>query len=554
LAVKVTQFSFLGDAKIIDTPDQENLPKTYKGLYAMHKYWSKKPYNLIANYIKRFSSPGDIVIDSFCGSGVTVIESVRLGRRAIGIDINPIAVLITQMGLSHVDIQALQRDFNTLKKEVKPIIDALYKTKCLRCESPGAIVTHTIWEDGQPKEIWYECSQCGERKGIRGGLTNDLQAAYHPTKPPSWYPTTQLIENSRINAKADMQVSDLFTPRALVGLSLLLERIRQIKGDDARSVLEFCFNASLPQASKMVFVIRRRGKTSGSNNQSRAEVGSWVIGYWVPSEHFEINVWRCFENRFKRVRKGKKEVNAVIPASSVQCFSFEDINQVKEGYWVEQGTATDLPIPDSTIDYALVDPPHGNRMLYLELSLMWNSWLGLRCDWGQEIVVSESKSRQKDIQDYRERLTISLSELWRILKPEKYVSIVFNSLDDDTWLSLLNACLAVGFAIQEIQSLAYSANSVIQDTRKQALKTDLVITCQKQIPRQPREVEFSNGGSELANEISDCLTQCANGAETYEILNYLFVSGVPTGRVYRVSTILSTLETSFNFKKGRWYL
>lgn len=554
MAIKVTQLSFLGDAKTIDTPSREHLPETYKGLYAMHKYWSKKPYNLIANYIKRFSSPGDIVIDSFCGSGVTVVESVRLGRRAIGIDINPMAVLITQMGLSHLDIQALQRDFNVLGKEMKPIIDALYRTECLRCENLNAIVTHTIWEDGQPKEVWYECSQCGERKGIRTGLANDLQAAYHPTKHPSWYPTTQLIENSRINAKADMQVSDLFTPRALVGLSLLLEGIRQIKDDDTRSVLEFCFNASLPQASQMVFVIRRRGKTSGSNGQSRAEVGSWVIGYWVPFEHFEINVWRCFENRFKRVKKGKREVNAVIPASSVQCFSFENINLVKEGYWVKQGTATDLPIPDSTIDYALVDPPHGNRMPYLELSLMWNSWLGLICDWEQEIVVSESRSRQKDIQDYQKRLAVSLGELWRVLKPEKYASIIFNSLDDDTWLSLLNACLASGFVIREIQPLTYSANSVVQDTRKQALKTDFVITCQKQVPKQYREVDFINDGLELVSEISGYLARCRNGVETYQILNHLFVSGVPREEIYRISTILNTLKTNFKFKQGRWYL
>jgi hypothetical protein len=552
--VKVSQLSLFGDAKITDTLHQENLPKTYKGLYAMHKYWSKKPYNLIAKYVERFSSPGNIVIDSFCGSGVTVVESVRLGRRAIGIDINPTAVLITRMGLSHLDIRALQRDFGALREEVKPIIDTLYRTECPRCGNPNAIVTHTIWEDGQPKEVWYECSQCGERKGTRDGLASDLQAAYHPTKPSSWYPTTRLIENSRINAKPEMRVPDLFTPRALVGLSLLLERIRQTEDDDTRSALEFCFNASLPQASKMVFVIRQRGKTRGSNGQSGAEVGSWVIGYWVPSEHFEINVWRCFENRFKRVKRGKKEVNAVIPASSVQCFGFEDINQVEEGYWVQQGTATGLPIPDSTIDYALVDPPHGNRMPYLELSLMWNSWLGLACDWEQEVVISESRSRRKDIQDYQDRLAVSLDELWRVLKPEKHASIVFNSLDDDTWLSLLNACLAAGFAIEEIQPLAYSANSVVQDTRKQALKTDFVITCRKQIPKQHREVKFVNDDLELASEISGYLTLCRDGAETYEILNHLFVSGVPGEKIHRVSTILNTLETSFRFKHGRWHL
>ena len=80
---------------LLDHQEQEipqkskDVPQTYRGLYAMHKYWSKKPHNLVTNYIERYSSPHDIIVDTFCGSGVTVIEGVRLKRRAIGIDINP---------------------------------------------------------------------------------------------------------------------------------------------------------------------------------------------------------------------------------------------------------------------------------------------------------------------------------------------------------------------------------------------------------------------------------------------------------------------------------
>lgn len=554
MTLRATQLSLFGDAKVVSDWEQEKPPKTYKGLYAMHKYWSKKPYNLIADYIKRFSSPGDIVMDTFCGSGVTIIESVRLKRRAIGIDINPTATLVTQMGLSHIDIQALQISFNTLKEKMKPVINNLYQTECVKCGSPEAVITHTIWREDQPQEVWYECSRCRTRKAVKVASDDDLQAAYDPTEPPGWYPTAQLIENSRINAKADMHVSDLFTPRALVGLSLLLEEIRRIENENIRTVLEFCFNAALPQASNMVFVIRRRGKTTGSDNKGKAEVGSWVIGYWVPSEHFEINVWRCFENRFRRIRKGKKEVNTTIPSSALQCSSFDDLNHATEGYWVEQGTATDLAIPSSVVDYALVDPPHGNRMLYLELSLMWNSWMGFECDWENEIVVSESKDRQKDVKDYEKRLTASFGELWRVLKPDKYVSIVFNSLDDETWLSLLNACLTAGFTIREIQPLAYSANSVVQDTRKKALKTDLVITCQKEDPKQQRKVEFSDDILELVDEIAACLAQRANGTETYQVLNHLLVSSIPTGKIYRISEVLSTLETKFSFDQGHWHL
>lgn len=551
--MSIGQLSFLENIGMKDLKDDE-LPKTYKGIYAMHKYWSKKPYNLVADYIERFSSPGDIVLDSFCGSGVTVVESVRLGRRAIGIDINPVAIFITRMGLSHIDIRDLRYTFANLKMEMQPIIDQLYHTECLNCRNPNAIVTHTIWEEDNPKEVWYRCPRCRTRKAIKEASQKDAKAALEPTNTLQWAPLTQLVENSRVNVKAGMHVSDLFTKRALVGLSLLLERIEQVQDQEIKSVLKFCFTGALPQASNMVFVIRRRGKQGGEQKAGKAEVGSWVIGYWVPSEHFEINVWRCFENRFKRILRGKREINQVIPTSAIQCSNFEQLDQVEQGYWIKTGTATSLKIPSGTVGYVFVDPPHGNRMPYLELSLMWNSWLRFESNWEEEIVISASPERQKDEEDYRKRLAAAFGEIWRVLGDNRYASIVFNSLSDDTWLSLLNSCLGTGFEIVDIQPLDYSAHSVIQDTRKQALKTDLVITCQKQIPKQARRIRFNGSELELERKLSDYLVHHPEGAETYQILNALLVSSIPTGSIYRVSSILDTLEDKFKFAQGRWCL
>jgi DNA modification methylase len=40
-----------------------------------------------SHYLLSVSKEGDIVLDPFCGSGVTVIESLKLGRKAIGVDL-----------------------------------------------------------------------------------------------------------------------------------------------------------------------------------------------------------------------------------------------------------------------------------------------------------------------------------------------------------------------------------------------------------------------------------------------------------------------------------
>ena len=46
--------------------------------------------------IKLFSNPGDTVLDPFCGGGTTIVEALRLGRRAVGIDVSTLAAFVSR--------------------------------------------------------------------------------------------------------------------------------------------------------------------------------------------------------------------------------------------------------------------------------------------------------------------------------------------------------------------------------------------------------------------------------------------------------------------------
>lgn len=60
----------------------------------IHRYSGKFIPQIASRAISILTQPGDFVVDPYCGSGTTLIECALLGRRAIGIDLNPLAGLI----------------------------------------------------------------------------------------------------------------------------------------------------------------------------------------------------------------------------------------------------------------------------------------------------------------------------------------------------------------------------------------------------------------------------------------------------------------------------
>ena len=59
-------------------------------------YPTQKPVLLLERIIKLTTSPGDVVLDPFCGSGTTLVAAEALGRHPIGIDISSEAIELTR--------------------------------------------------------------------------------------------------------------------------------------------------------------------------------------------------------------------------------------------------------------------------------------------------------------------------------------------------------------------------------------------------------------------------------------------------------------------------
>ncbi|HJZ84673.1 MAG TPA: DNA methyltransferase [Polyangia bacterium] len=63
-------------------------------VHGFHVYPARMHPRVAAALVATFSAPGELVLDPFCGSGTVLAEAIAAGRRALGMDLNPLAALL----------------------------------------------------------------------------------------------------------------------------------------------------------------------------------------------------------------------------------------------------------------------------------------------------------------------------------------------------------------------------------------------------------------------------------------------------------------------------
>ena len=460
-------------------------PSGYKGLSGFHKYWGKKPIEAWQFLIQNFTDRHDIVVDPFVGSGLIAKESVDLSRRFIGFDINPISIELTNLYLQLPSYKVLSESLDQISIELKDDINSMYRLPDQR------VVSHLLWRDNRIIGAWTK--ERNKRHEI-DLLDNDLKSFQNGyTYSPKHIGQIRLFDNSRINSRKNFDLSDLFSMRAIRAIDLLRSEIDKYEGCVRRALL-LILTSSLGQMSDMVFAVTKRGKTTGSTRDT-IEVGSWVIGYWKPNQHFEVNAWNCFENKANKLLKairGIGESKDVAVAKDVDDF-FQDGRESV----LEVGDSEQLldRVPANCAKVILTDPPHGDRIPYLELSEMWNSVIGLESNYEDELVVSDAKLRNKSTDLYNRKLSTIFTKCERILRSDGLMAVIFNARVKDHWKSLDEIDKSTSLQFIGCYPIAYSSGSVVQDNRKGGLKSDYVLLFTK----GKRQIDLNSHLSILEN-------------------------------------------------------
>ena len=420
--------------------------RPHTAVYTMHKYFARRPWNVFSELISHYSSPHDIILDPFCGGGVTLVESLKLGRRAIGVDVNPLATFVTEMQTRSIDTDSIRLRFVEVSRGVEQEIRSLYSTRCANCDAT-AVADWIEWDE-QTKRILrlkYDCPICGVAREKPSDPEDELLAekierafTQNVKERKLWFPKTRIPHGDKTNSMLNQRISafhELFTRRNLLALSLLLSQIDRIRDSQPREFLKFAFSSSLKWASRQSHL---RGKI----------VEGWAMhAYWIYPRSLEINVWNTFERRTRAVLRGKDYSNEHIGKFEGAARNFKDILDGNASCLILNTSASRLPVPDASIDAVITDPPYGANVNYGELSDFWFIWMsrGKTIQKRDEVIIN--KTQGKALQDYEKLLYAVLEECYRVLKPHRYLVSTFNSRDTRVVASFITAASRAGFTL-----------------------------------------------------------------------------------------------------------
>ncbi len=443
-----------GGATEIRHIDYAIIAQPHTPMYLIHKYWARKPHNVVSQYIQRYSKPGEIVLDPFGGSGVTAMEAIKAGRKAVSLDLNPMSAFLVENTLSQVAPPEIEQEFRRIESKLKDKINDLYETKCPKCGKEATVLA-AIWEKGKnkPKELRCTCAACKkyavEPKRRDVALLKDVSKLEPRKHPRNRLAYNGILFQEGTHLPEYETIDALFTRRNLYALSLLMEEIERIESGRLRNVLKLAFTSMVHLASKMCPVAKEGGKGHWS---ALSTTSFWPVHrYWIPPVSMESNVWMLFESAVfgkQGVLKGKADAAEQIKS----CKRAKNLAELGEGANILFETANALELgrilPPNSVNYIFTDPPYGGAVQYFELSTLWASWLNLALDYAEEITINGQQG--KDFDYYHKMLRSAFREMYRALKPDRYLTVTFHSTEIAVWNSIIKAVVLAGFELEKI--------------------------------------------------------------------------------------------------------
>lgn len=528
----------------------------YDPIYKLHTYHTKVPHLAIMRYIMNYTNPGDIILDGFCGTGMTGVATNICQNPSIEVKskiehdvphaqwgkryaiINDLSTAATFFSANYN--RSIESNFFALSKEVMSATTEecawMYRTHhiedvpTLFGEKTYGEINYTVWSDV------FICPNCGNEM-----VFWDVAVDYKKGK-----------------------VNDKFSCPNCRGV---------LKKSNCQHAKEISFDKALGKTielSKQVPVMinytyagkRYEKKPDAEDLAIIQKVEATDIPYWYPTDELgsgdktsdatkmgitnahlfytkrTLYVLSCFYSHangnlsclfaFTKVANqmtkqyrltymngcwgagggpmsGTLYIPSLLKELNVLNFLEKALEIQNVRNYAEQGnvlvscqSTTDYSqIPSNTIDYIFTDPPFGDNLMYSELNFLWESWLKVRTQNRSEAIVNNTQ--RKAVPDYMRLMEKCFAEYFRVLKPGRWITVEFHNSKNSVWNAIQSALSMAGFIVADVRTLDKQHSSYNQvNASSQAIKQDLVISAYK--PKESFLHDFieSAGDSETA--------------------------------------------------------
>ena len=521
-------------------------------VYRAHGYHTKVPHLAIVPSILHYTEPGDLVLDGFAGSGMTgvaaqwcetapenyrkALESqwVKEGfgepkwglRRTIQNDLSPLASFIAANYGLPINVETFAEAGRVLLDEVEAEVGWMYETIHTDGETKGRI-DYTVWSEvflcpecanevvfleealdrttGRVKDS-FPCPDCDavlnkdrlerlfeseldaateqvrkhitfrpslirytvdgstfEKKpdsGDRALLQRILGLPFPAEVPTNRLPIEDMYHGSRLAPKGINFTHHFFLPRAAYALAAMWRRANAHPDARIRHMLLYFVEQAI---STMSLLNRFRGNQGSQSNQVLSGV------YYIPSQVAEISPWYRLEGKLSQMLR-----------------VFQFTHSHAEATIVSTADCGELSLPDNSIDYVFTDPPFGENIYYADLNILIESWHGVLTNAVPEAIVDRFK--EKGLTEYQRLMQRCFQEYRRVLKPGRWITVVFHNSRNAVWTAIQEAMLAAGFIVADVRTMDKQQGSYRQVTST-AVKQDLVISAYK--PNDGLEERFA---------------------------------------------------------------
>ena len=543
------------ESKYVDEPYFGDISEGKREpIYNVHTYHTKVPPKAIMRYLLHYTDPGDIVLDGFCGTGMTGIAASYCGieskihelgfsidknglikdgaevkglfgdRKAILGDLSPQATFIADTTNSILEHSIFDDDVRSVLKHLEDEYSWLYKTKkndklynvnfyvwsdvfgCPDCQSELVFYDVASDETGKVKKE-FECPNCGVTLNKRK-VERLFEKKYDSrTKEYTNLAKQELIfvnyngENGKELSRVDTYDIEL------------LKKIEQFDIPDwyPEDKFPIGYNTKQPMVShgithvSQMFFKRELIVLSAFHRIIQEYNSSKYLNLLFTSQIINISKLNRYRPEVSfpyNPLNGTLYIGSLVNESNIldayrnkakrfnQAFIINNRNTI-----VSCSSSTKLELLNNSVDYIFTDPPFGANIMYSELSFMWESWQKVKTNNTEEAIMNSAQN--KEYEDYLYLLIQVFTEYYRVLKPGKWITVEFSNSKARVWNSIQEAIQKAGFIIANVAALDKKQGSFKAVTSTTAVKQDLVISAYK-----PREIYIEKMKSESATEES----------------------------------------------------